>query len=95
VIFCKFSRYFAYVVRTDKKIRKSEISYVENYLLENFSDPDLVQDLMNMLRNLLEKEIEIQKVSKQIADNMDYASRLQLTHLLFGIALADGEFTPI
>jgi len=85
---------FAYVVRADKKIRKSEISYVENYLLENFSDPDLVQDLMNMLRNLLEKEIEIQKVSKQIADNMDYASRLQLTHLLFGIALADGELHP-
>lgn len=82
---------FAYVVKADKKIRKSEISYVKNYLLQNVRDRDLVQDLMNMLKNVLEKEIEIQEISQQIANNMDYASRLQLVHLLFGIALADGE----
>ncbi|MEA3499677.1 MAG: TerB family tellurite resistance protein [Candidatus Marinimicrobia bacterium] len=82
---------FAYVVKADKKIRKSEISYVKNYLLQNVSNHNLVQDLMNMLKNVLEKEIEIQKITQQIADNMDYASRLQLIHLLFGIALADGE----
>ncbi len=82
---------FAFVVKADKKIRKSEISYVKNYLLQNVSDRNLVQDLMNMLKHVLEKKIEIQKISQQIANNMDYASRLQLIHLLFGIALADGE----
>lgn len=85
---------FAYIVKADNKIRKSEIGYVKKYLLENVSDKKLVQDLMNMLKNILEKEIEIQEVSKQIADNMDYSSRLQLVHLLFGIALADGELHP-
>ncbi len=82
---------FAYVVKADNKILKSEISYVKKYLLKNVNDRNLVQDLMLMLKNILEKEIEIQKIATQISDNMEYSSRLQLIHLLFGIALADGE----
>jgi DnaJ like chaperone protein len=30
----------------------------------------------------------------QIAGNMDYSSRLQLMHLLFGVSMADGGVTP-
>ena len=82
---------FAYVVKADTKIRKSEIFYVKRHLLENITDKKLVQDLMNMLKVLLEKDIEIKEVTEQIADNMNYSSRLQLIHFLFELALIDGE----
>ncbi len=46
---------------------------------------------MLVLRELLKKEINIQDVSIQISRYMDYSSRLQLLHYLFGIALSDGH----
>jgi len=43
-----------------------------------------------MLRDLLKKEIPLNDVCQQINRSMDYSSRLQLIHLLFGVSLADG-----
>lgn len=43
-----------------------------------------------MLKNILEQEIPVRDVCIQISGNMDYSSRLQLIHLLFNIAVADG-----
>jgi len=44
-----------------------------------------------VLRELLKKDINVQDVSHQIGQYMDYSSRLQLLHYLFGIAMSDGQ----
>jgi DnaJ like chaperone protein len=42
-----------------------------------------------MLKDILKQEIPVRDVCLQIRGNMDYASRLQLLHLLFNVSLAD------
>jgi DnaJ like chaperone protein len=44
-----------------------------------------------MLRDLLKQQIPVQDVCRQIRQNLDYSSRLQLLHFLFGIANADEQ----
>jgi DnaJ like chaperone protein len=44
-----------------------------------------------MLRDILKQNIPVDQVGQQIKMNMDYSSRLQLLHLLFGISAADGR----
>jgi DnaJ like chaperone protein len=46
---------------------------------------------MLLLRDILEKEIPLYDVCNQIKHNMEYASRLQLIHFLFGVSMADGQ----
>ena len=43
-----------------------------------------------MLRDILNREYNLYDVSRQVGQYMDYSSRLQLLHYLFGIASADG-----
>ena len=44
-----------------------------------------------MLREILKQDIHVQEVSQQIGRFMNYSSKLQLLHYLFGIASADGS----
>jgi DnaJ like chaperone protein len=43
-----------------------------------------------MLREILQKEYNIYEVSQQVGHYMDYSTRLQLLHYLFGLADSDG-----
>lgn len=79
----------AAVMKADGKVLKSELSYVKKYLIQQFGEDSAVEALQ-MLRKILEQDIPIDSVGHQIRQNLDYASRLQLIHLLFGVALADG-----
>jgi DnaJ like chaperone protein len=79
----------AAVMKADGKIMKSELDYVKTYLLRNFGDDDTTEAL-KVLKEILNKPIPLADVCNQIRSHTDYSSRLQLLHLLFGIALADG-----
>ena len=79
----------AAVMKADGIVKKSELEYVKQFFKSNFGDAKS-QQLMLMLRELLKKDINIQEVSVQIGNYMDYSSRLQLVHYLFGIAQSDG-----
>ena len=46
---------------------------------------------MQILKNLLEQPINETEVATQIGMYMNYSSKLELLHLLFNIAYADGE----
>jgi DnaJ like chaperone protein len=83
----------AAVMKADGKIMRSEIDYAKAYLQKTFG-PDDASGMMDVLKNLLNREIPLYQVCRQIADNLDYASRLELMHLLYGIASADGEVSP-
>lgn len=81
----------AAVMKADEKVMKSELDYVKRFLVNQFGVIQAEQHL-HMLRNILTQELDVMAVSAQIRQYMDYSSRLQLLHYLFGIASADGGF---
>lgn len=80
----------AAVMKADGIVKKSELDYVKQFFTNNFGE-EKTNQLMLVLRELLKKDINIQDVSVQISRYMDYSSRLQLLHFLFGIAQSDGH----
>lgn len=83
----------AEVMKADGKVVKSELDYVKQYFLKNFG-PDASREALMLLRDILKQNVPLKDVSQQIRDNMDYPSRLQLLHFLFGIGNADGYLHP-
>ena len=81
---------FAIIIKADKTTKKSEILFVRKYLVENFGTEN-AKEMMQLLKSLLEKEINSREICEQIRINTDYYFRVELVHLLFKLAVADGE----
>ena len=79
----------AAVMKSDGKVVKSELDYVKQFFIRQFGR-ESAKEALAILRDLLRQEIPLRDVCSQISRNMDYASRLQLIHLLFGVSGADG-----
>ncbi|GAB4284680.1 MAG: TerB family tellurite resistance protein [Marinilabiliales bacterium] len=79
----------AAVMKADGKVTRSELSYVKSYFIKSFGE-NAAKEALLMLRDIIKQDIPVDKVGMQIKQNMDYHSRLQLLHLLYGIANADG-----
>ncbi len=79
----------AEVLKVDGKVLKSELDYVKKYLVQAFG-PQAAREALMLLRDILKQNVPLRDVCHQIRDNMDYSSRLQVLHFLFGIANADG-----
>ncbi len=82
----------AAVMKADGNVRKSELDYVKRFFLQNFGQ-ERAESYIKMLREILEKDYNLYEVSQQVGRYMDYASRLQLLHYLFGIANADSRIS--
>ncbi|MBN2773602.1 MAG: TerB family tellurite resistance protein [Prolixibacteraceae bacterium] len=80
----------AAVMKADGKVLKSELDFVKKFLVHNFGE-ESAREALKMLQDLLKQSIPITDVCHQIQQNMNYSSRLQLLHFLFGIADADGK----
>lgn len=78
----------AAVMKADGKVLKSELDYVKEYFSKAFG-PQAAKEALLLLRDILKQTIPIEEVCRQIKQNMDYSSRLQLIHFLFGISKAD------
>ena len=85
---------FAYVSKSDKTVRSSEIQHVKKFLVEKFGKQN-AQDLLYLYQEMLKKDYNIHDVARQIGEHMDYYSRLELVHVLFGIAGADRVFKKV
>jgi len=83
----------AAVMKADQKIVRAELEYVRNFFIRQFGEEEGAK-LILMLREILKQQINVQDVSIQVGQYMDYPSKLTLLHFLFGIAAADGEFHP-
>lgn len=83
----------AAVMKADGKVLKSELDYVKHTFLQQFSEEETRQHML-VLRDILKQEIPVHEVCAQIAQYMDYSSRLQLLHYLFGISKADNDVYP-
>ena len=81
------------VLKADGKIMKSELNYVKEFFRVNFG-AEGAQNALNVLQDLTKQNIPVADVCHQIKNFMDYPSRLQLIHFLFGIAASDGEIHP-
>ena len=79
----------AALMKADGKVLKSELDYVKRFFIQQFGEASAKEALI-MLRDILKQNIPVRDVCVQISQNMDYSSRLQLLHLLFNIAVADG-----
>lgn len=84
----------AAVMKADGAVKRSELDYVKKFFTTNFGIETAEQYIL-MLREVLKQDINLQEVSQQIGRFMDYPARLQLMHYLFGIAIADGQISPI
>lgn len=80
----------AAVMKADGKVLKSELDYVKKFMVHNFGEAS-AQEAVKLLRDLLNQNIPVNEVCRQIRQNMNYSARLQLLHFLFGIAHADGH----
>ena len=80
----------AAVMKADGSVKKSELDYVKRFFLTNFGQ-ERAEKYILMLREILKQDIQVYDVSQQIGRFMDYSSKLQLLHYLFGIASADGS----
>ena len=79
----------AAVMKADGKVLRTELDYVKQFLVTNFG-AESASESLKLLKDLLNQDIPVVDVSNQIKQNLDYSSRLQLLHFLFGIARADG-----
>jgi DnaJ like chaperone protein len=79
----------AAVMKADGRVVKSELEYVKSFFLSQFGIEE-TEKLLPILREILKQEYDIREVSIQVGQYMDYSSRLQMIHFLFGIAQSDG-----
>lgn len=80
----------AAVMKADGVIKKSELEFVKQYFKRSFG-AEAAADAVKMLRDVLKQQIPVQDVSRQIGQHLDYSSKLQMLHYLFGISSADGQ----
>jgi DnaJ like chaperone protein len=85
---------FAAVMRADEELRKSELSFIKDFFTRTFG-PNYAQERMILFKDILEQEYPLRDVCRQIRRNMDHPSRLELIHLLFGLAQADGHIDRV
>jgi len=83
----------AAVMNADKKVLTSELEFVRQYFVQNFGRAS-AQEAMLMLRDILKQTIPVRDVTLQIKNKLDYPSRLQLIHFLYGIAYSDKKVSP-
>jgi len=84
----------AAVLKADGKIMRSELNYTKAFFRRNFGE-EAALEAIQMLKDLLKQNIPVTDVCHQIQNHMDYSSRLQLLHFLFGLAAADGDLADI
>jgi len=77
-------------MKADGRVDKSELAVVKKFLVTNFGEQSALEALQ-ILKKLLEQNINETEVATQIGLHMNYSSKLELLHLLFQIAYADGD----
>ena len=83
----------AVVMRADGKVMRSELDYVRQFFARQFG-MEVANNRIQMLQEILKQDFNLPEVCQQIGQYMDYPSRLQLLHYLFGICAVDNQYSP-
>ncbi len=83
----------AAMMKADGRVTRSELNYVKSYFIRSFGEAS-AREAVRMLGDLVKQNIPVGDVSRQIRKSLDYSSRLQLLHFLYGISQADQRIHP-
>ena len=81
----------ACVIKADGRVLKSEVNYIKPFLLKAYGE-DKAKEALQVLKELLDKDLDQDSISRQIGKYVNYSTRLELVHFLLDLANADGEF---
>ena len=80
----------AALMKADNKLLKSELEFVKQFFTRQFG-ADYTRERMLLFREILKQDIQLDPVCLQIRQHLNYSSRLEMLHLLFGLAAADSD----
>ena len=80
----------AVVMKADGKVLKSELNHVKKFLVMNFGEHQ-AQDLLHVLRDLMNMNYSVYEVCRQIRENTNYATRMHLFDFLYSVSVADNN----
>ena len=80
----------ACVMKADGRVLKAEVNYIKPFLVRTFGEEGAKQALQ-LLKQLLEQDINPVAVAQQIRQHVNYSVRLELVHLLLEVAKADDD----
>lgn len=80
----------AAVMKADGKVLKSELNCVKDFLLKQYGEKKS-KDLLLVLKEIIDKPVQLAQVCRQIRRSMNIAERRVLLHYLFDIGQADGN----
>lgn len=80
------------VMKADGKVLRSELEYVKNFIRTNFGE-EALPDALKILKEMIQRDVNVDEVGTQISMNLPISQRLQLFHYLCGIAKADGSLS--
>ncbi|MBO5728382.1 MAG: TerB family tellurite resistance protein [Paludibacteraceae bacterium] len=80
----------AAVMKADGRIVKSELSVVKRFLLQNYGEEG-AREALQILKDLLDRDINVADVAMQCAVHLNYSVRLQLINMLIAVASGDGN----
>lgn len=83
----------ACVIKADGRVLKAEINYIKPFLLRTFGEEQAKQALA-LLKQLLKEDIDPVAVSRQMAQYINYSTRLELVRLLLEVSNSDGDIAP-
>ncbi len=83
----------ACVLKADGIVRKSELNVVKKYLLQTYGE-EAALEALQVLKKLLEQNIDHIAVATQIRQNVNYSTRLTILQFLLNLAYADGVYAP-
>jgi DnaJ like chaperone protein len=78
----------AALMKADNQLLKSELDFVKQFFTRQFG-VEYTRERMLLLREILKQDIPLIPVCAQVRQHLNYSSRLELMHLLFGLANSD------
>lgn len=79
---------FSCVMKADGHVKKGELDYVKAFLVRNYGEED-AKEALQILKTLISQQVDYIAVSRQMAEVINYSTRLELVHFLFELAHAD------
>lgn len=80
------------VMKADGSVLKSELDEVKAFLRANFTEEE-GKEALQMLKKILASNYDYREVCRQVRSRLNYSGKLELAHMLFKIASADGDIS--
>lgn len=80
----------AEVMKADGHVKRSELNFVKRRL-EELLGHETASSAILQLRDILKRRYNIFQVTETVNRMVDYDSKLEILHILYGIAAADGD----